>query len=380
MTIRDCNTIEERRKIVEKLKGISLDAVGIYPKGLEEAQNKNCENMIGSVQIPLGVAGPLEIKGEGIDGKFYIPLATTEGALVASVNRGCKALTMSGGVQVVLENIGMTRGPVFETKGIKDGINFKNWLDLHTSDLKTIVESTSSHLKLFKWDTNMTGRNFFIRFYFDTEDAMGMNMVTFATDKLVEFIEEKTEVKCLSIAGNYDIDKKPAWLNFILGRGKKVWAEGFVPPKIVKEVLKTTPEKIHKVCQTKCLLGSAISGSLGFNAHFANILAAIFLATGQDMAHTGEGSLGITSTDIVKDNLYISVYLPDIAAGTVGGGTGLPAQKEALNILGVGGGDGGKNAMRFAQIIASAVLAGELSLLASLAQGSLARSHKRLAR
>lgn len=380
MTIRNCKTIEQRRKLVEKITGLKLTAISVYPKGLEAAQNKNCENMIGSVQIPVGIAGPVKIKGENIKGEYYIPLATTEGALVASVNRGCKALTISAGINVMVENIGITRGPVFETESLKECKLLENWLDLHKHEISSAGESTSLHLKLLRWDTRIIGRNLFVRFYFDTLDAMGMNMATFATQKIVELIESETQTKCISLAGNFDTDKKPSWLNFLYGRGKKVWAECIIPAKIVGEILKTTPEQIHKIAVTKCLIGSAVSGSLGFNAHFGNIIAAIFLATGQDAAHITEGSLGITSTDIVNGDLYFSVYLPDLVLGTVGGGTGLPSQKEALKILGINGGNCGKNAMKLAQITAAGVLAGELSLLASLAEGSLAEAHITLGR
>lgn len=176
------------------------------------------------------------------------------------------------------------------------------------------------------------------------------------------------------MAGNYDIDKKPAWLNFINGRGKKVWAEAVIPHAVIKDVLKTTPEKIHEVVIKKCLLGSIISGSMGFNAHYANIIAAIFASCGQDLAHVVEGSLGITTTELIGDNLYMSCYLPDLMVGTVGGGTGLPTQKEALAIL------GNPTAMQFAEIVGGTVLAGELSLLGALSSGQLAEAHSKLGR
>ncbi|MCR4263776.1 MAG: hypothetical protein NUV98_03610 [Candidatus Roizmanbacteria bacterium] len=182
----------------------------------------------------------------------------------------------------------------------------------------------------------------------------------------------------MAIAGNFDIDKKPAVLNSISGRGKRVWAEVLFPKNIVSSVLKTTPDKIEKVWKAKCMIGSALSGSIGFNAQYANIVAAIFIATGQDPAHVVEGSNGITTVEIQKNgDLYCSVYLPSLMVGTVGGGTGLATQKEALSIMGVSG--NGK-AQEFAEIIAGTVLAGEISLLASLAEGSLARAHETLAR
>lgn len=256
----------------------------------------------------------------------------------------------------------------------------KEWISNHKNDLSEIAKSTSSHLQMKEIKTIITGRNVYVRFSFDNMDAMGMNMITIAATKMVAYIKDQTGQICLSVAGNFDTDKKPSWLNFINGRGRQVWAEGRISAEVVEKVLKTTPQAIYEVCREKCLMGSIVSGSLGFNAHFANMIAAIFIATGQDVAHTVEGSLGITATDIIGKDLYISIYLPDLILGTVGGGTALPAQLEALSILGIAGGDKGKNANVFAEIVGGSVLAGELSLLASLAEGSLAKAHVNLGR
>lgn len=380
MSLRDYKTIEERVRFLEKEKKLQFKAVTIFPKELEEAQYKNCENMIGAVSVPLGIAGPIKICGKKACGDYYIPLSTTEGALVASVSRGCKAISNSTGVAVHSEYKGITRGPVFKTGNLADSFKLKMYLSENFSRLSQVAEQTSAHLVLKKIHTQVIGRHVYVRFSFDTKDAMGMNMVTIATDKIAKFIEDQTGASCLALASNFDIDKKGAWLNFILGRGRQVWAEAILDRKIVKEILKTTPEKIHEVAIQKCLIGSAISGGLGFNAHFANVIAAIFIACGQDVAHTVEGSLGLTSTEIVGNSLYIAVYLPDLILGTVGGGTNLPAQREALQLLGVAGGNQGENAAVFAEIVGAAVLAGELSLLASLSEGSLASSHQKLAR
>ncbi|MBI3955225.1 hydroxymethylglutaryl-CoA reductase (NADPH) [Candidatus Gottesmanbacteria bacterium] len=371
-------TIKERREFLEKELDINFENVSVFPESLNIASEKNCENMIGAVQIPLGIAGPIKISGNYAKGELYLPLATHEAALVASVNRGCKAVTLSGGVNTVVKNVGITRGPVFQTKSLQGSHEFKNWLEKNFSRLTEIAQSTSSHLILLKQKIIIIGKNVFVRFSFDTSDAMGMNMATYATDKITAYIRQEIKIECLSLAGNFDLDKKPSYLNFIEGRGKKVWAEAVIDNQTVRDVLKTTPEKIHKLAVTKCYLGSIVSGSLGFNAHFANIVAAIFLATGQDAAHIVEGSLGITTTDVSDGSLYMSIYLPDLPVGTIGGGTGLPAQTEVLKLLGVFGGNEGKNSMKLAEIIGSAVLAGELSLLASLAEGSLARVHRKL--
>lgn len=276
---------------------------------------------------------------------------------------------------VFIENVGITRGPVFKLKDLSRAMKTKIWIEKNFKALAKAAEATSSHLKLLKADYRIVGRNLFVRFYFDTGDAMGMNMATIATEAMVKIIEEKTSAKCISLAGNFDIDKKPSWLNFILGRGKKVWAECILPKKVVTNVLKTTPEKVVEVTERKCHLGSIMSGSLGYNSHFANIAAAVFAATGQDLAHVTEASLGITSAEVLENNsLYFSVYLPSLIVGTVGGGTHLPTQQEALKVMNV------KGVLEYAQVLGATVLAGELSLIASLAEGSLAKAHQKLGR
>jgi len=388
MGLRNLKAVKRRREVLEKFLEISLKNVGSFSLDEKRASIKNCENMIGAVQVPLGIAGPLKIKSsiqpttdnQQLTTNYFIPLATTEGALVASVNRGCKAITLSGGTDVLVENIGPTRAPVFRVKNLKQVLKLKNWIKKNFTVLKKEAEKTSSHLGLKDVQTFFVGKSVFCRFVFDTQEAMGMNMVTIASSSMVQTIELKTGIKCVSLSGNLCVDKKPSWLNFILGRGKKVWAEVNLSKKIVKEVLKTTPKKIFNVWLDKCLLGSSLSGSLGFNAHFSNVIAAIFLATGQDLAHVVEGSLGITTMEM-NDNggLYVSIYLPSLMVGTVGGGTGLATQREALEILRVADGKKG-DALKLAEIIGGAVLAGEISLLASLAEGSLAKAHKRLGR
>jgi len=205
-------------------------------------------------------------------------------------------------------------------------------------------------------------------------------MVTIATDAIASYIQEQTGISCLSLSGNYCVDKKPSWQNVINNRGIVVWAEATITKNVLTNVLKTSAKKVYDVWLGKCMIGSAMSGSMAFNAQFANIVAALFAATGQDIAHVVEGSLGVTTAEVVEENLYISVYLPDLMVGTVGGGTGLATQKEALSLLGVVGGDDGKNAQRLAELIGATVLAGELSLLSSLEEGSLAKAHQRLGR
>ena len=371
MNLRDYKSVSDRRKDLEKQLKVDLKHVGSFTLDESVASTRNCENMIGAAQVPMGIAGPLQIGKK----KYFIPLATTEGALVASVSRGCRAITESGGATVDSHRVGATRSPVFKVKNLAESDRLYKYLKEHVSDLQKVASQTSHHLKLIKLLTRGVGRYRFVRFVFDTQDAMGMNMATIASDALSKYIEKKTGVTCLAIAGNFDIDKKPAWLNFIENRGTNVWAEVTIPSAVFKKVLKTTAQKMYEVWLAKCMIGSAISGSLGFNAQYANVVAAVFLATGQDLGHVGEASMGITTAEVVDGkDLYINVCLPDLMVGTVGGGTGLATQKEALNVIGV------DTSQKFAEIIGAAVLAGEISLLASLSEGTLAAAHKKLAR
>ncbi|MBU0998258.1 hydroxymethylglutaryl-CoA reductase [Patescibacteria group bacterium] len=348
----------------------------------ENTVKGNCENFIGATQVPLGLAGPLKIYLQNIKGKaqkkeIMIPLSTTEGALVASINRGLKATYISKGIKTYVENVGVTRGPLFRVKNIKEAQKITLYIEKNINKLKKIARNYSPHINLLKVNTQFVGKNLWLRLYFDTSEAMGMNMVTYVSEVIALKVQNDLKVKCTSLSGNFCSDKKPSWSNFILGRGKKVWAETVIKKNIVERVLKTQPKKIVEIVKNKSQLGSIITGSLGFNAHFANIIAALYLSLGQDLGHIAEGSMGITDAE-VEDNgdLYFSVFMPDIMVGTVGGGTKLPTQKEALNILGVGNKKG--DSLILSQIIAATVLAGELSLSAALASGDLAKSHKKL--
>lgn len=398
MNLRDLKTIKERRDVIEIASDTKLPQIGSHIANLEVASTKNCENMIGAAQIPLGIAGPLAIQhviqseSDGSDKKdfsvthqnqntlreYYIPLATTEGALVASISRGCKIITKSGGAIVDSHNVGVTRGPVFYTGTIKNGTKLWKWIKENKSELAKVCEITSGHLTLKDIVVKSLANYTFVRFVYDTQDAMGMNMATIATQRAVEYIEQETGINCVAVGGNFDIDKKPAWLNSILGRGMKVWAEVIIARGDVETILKTTPEKFFDTWLSKVMLGSAVSGSIGFNAHISNVIAALFIATGQDPAHVVEGSLGITTAKVLENgDLYVGVFLPSLLVGTVGGGTSLPTQSEALEILGV---KGEGKVGEFAEVIGAACLAGEISLLASLTEGTLAKSHLRLGR
>lgn len=380
--LRTLSSAKERRNALEKHLSLELTHMGNFSLDEGIAGSRNCENMIGVAQVPVGVAGPLTLTHLSHEhGEYYLPLATTEGALVASVNRGCKAITASGGATVESVRAGVTRGPVFKIKNLAESNKLSAFIDMHFQDIKKITEETSRHLTLNSITSKGVGRYRFLRFSFDTQDAMGLNMVTIATDRAVAFIEAQTGATCTALSGNFCVDKKPSWQNFVHNRGFAVWAETVVPKAVLGAILKTEAAHVYETWMSKCMLGSVMSGSMGFNAQYANIIAALFIATGQDPAHVVEGSLGVTTAEVIYGgDLYMSIYLPDLMLGTVGGGTGLATQHEALSMLGVAKGGHGEYSKKLAEIVGGAVLAGELSLLSSLEQGTLSGAHETLAR
>lgn len=367
-----------RREFIENESGVKLEHISKYSIDMTDTAKKNIENPIGTVQIPVGVVGPLVVNGDEEDINTYVPMATTEGALLASVNRGCSAIRKAGGCNVSILANQMTRAPVIKTKSTKDAAKLKRWINEHFTEIKKVAETTTSHGKLLKIDPiAIVGRYAYPRFVYDSGDSMGMNMVTIATEKALEFIESENDIDVIALSGNFCVDKKPAAVNMIEGRGKSVVAEVVIPKEVVEKTLKTTTEEIVEVNYSKNLLGSAIAGSYGYNAHFANMVAALFIATGQDPAHVTEASLGITTAENDDGDLYFSVTLPDLPVATVGGGTRLETATESLNLIGA---KGSGKVERFASIVAGIVLAGELSLIGALAAGHLASAHQKLGR
>lgn len=377
--------VKIRRLAIQEYAKLEFEHIQNFSLDVEIVTKKNIENMIGAVQIPLGVAGLLKVNGEYADAEYYIPLATTEGALVASVNRGCSVITKSGGANVRVFEDEMTRAPVFKLESLDRARKFYEWVKSPEvfEQMKEVAEKTTRFGKLISVKPFVTGTYVYLRFSYDTKDAMGMNMVTIATDAVMHLIEDEFGAQPVTLSGNMCTDKKPAFISTILGRGKTVVAEVTIPEEIVKETLKCTPESMFEVNYSKNMLGSARAGAMGFNAHAANVIAALYLACGQDAAHVVEGSTAITSMELTKyGEIHCSVTLPALPVGTVGGGTGLGTQRDCLNILGVAGaGDTpGINSRKFAEIVASAVLAGEISLIGAQAAGHLARAHAQLGR
>jgi len=373
-----------RRASLERATDTDLGGFAEFGFDAEAASNNNCENLIGAMQVPVGAVGPVPVHGEYVDEEVHVPLATTEGALVASVNRGCAALRAAGGATVHVEDVGMTRAPVFRTSGIQESNAFIQWIEEHEEDVREHVEGSSGYLVLKEIRPFKMGTTVFLRFRFSTGDAMGMNMVTSACNQVIQdLIVPETGVDFVSLSGNYCVDKKPAAVNAQEGRGKRIFAETVLNVSVLHDILKTTSADLTEVQYRKNLVGSAAAGSMGMNAHHANMVAAFFVATGQDIAQVVEGALGDTFIEPRgEEEVYVSVFLPDVPLAAVGGGTGLQSQKQALSMMDVSPDPDrpGAAVMRLAEILGATVLAGELSLMGALSSHHLARAHDQLGR
>lgn len=344
-----------------------------------ELYNKNIEHFIGTVKLPVGVAGPLRINGLHANDDYLIPLATTEAALVASYNRGAQLITQAGGASAMLINEGVTRTPVFIFDSMINAGQFVAWVVTQYDHFKQIAESTTSHGKLHDINVNIEGNHVYLVFEYHTGDASGQNMVTIATNEVYHYILEHTPIPAVQsfLDGNLSGDKKPNAHTLRHVRGKKVTAEVHLSRELVEKYLHTTPEKMAKFGQVTTT-GAALSGGIGVNAHYANALAALYIACGQDAACVAESAIGITRMEVNQEGgLYASVTLPNLMVGTVGGGTGLPTQKACLEIMNL---HGNGKAKALAEVAAALCLAGELSIVGAFCAEHFSRAHQKLAR
>lgn len=338
----------------------------------------NIENMIGTVKVPVGVIGPLRINGVFALGDYFVPLATTEAALVASYARGANAAGKAGGISVATLGEGVLRTPAFRFASIGDAGLFVNWVVGHADSLVAAAETTTHHGKLLSIDPVIDGEIVFLMCRYDTGDAAGQNMVTFATDALCREALDAAPVKPKAwfLEANFSGDKKASFLGTTLGRGRRVTAQVEVPAAIVESVLAVSIDQILEYGRI-ANLGALMSGQIGAQAHFANGLAALYLATGQDVACVAESAVGFTRMEATETGLLVTVTLPNLMLGTVGGGTGLPSQSACLDVLGL---KGAGKAAALAEVAAALCLCGELSLTAAVAGGQFGSAHKRLAR
>lgn len=372
--------IRERIKNLSEHVSSDLDHISGKEKIKDYSVLKgHIENYIGMAQIPIGVAGPLLINGAFSTGSYYIPLATTEGALVASYNRGMKACFLSGGITSVCLTELVQRSPLFKFEDVFTVGRFIVWIDQNIVEFKKIVGQVSRYAKLLDVKTNFEANNIILTFEYSTGDASGQNMVTICTAAICKFILANFPTKPIEwyIESNFSGDKKATALAFTNVKGKKVTAEIVLKKNVIRDVLKTEPEKIYKYWLSSTL-AVIQAGSMGAQGHIANGLTALFIACGQDVACISESSVGLTRMELKQNgDLYLALTMPSLAVGTVGGGTNLPTQKEALEMLDC---YGENKAKKFAEICAALALAGELSYASALSVDEFTSAHQKLGR
>jgi len=369
--------IQKRQRFIEEFAGVTLAYIDKYPFDPKILQG-NIENFTGVAQVPIGFAGPLQVNGEHARGKFVIPLATSEGSLVASYNRGMKFINLCGGITTTISDDSMQRAPVFIFDSAREARSFANWIDEHTEDLQRQAESTSNVAKLLTIQKFLVSKFVYLRFNFRTGDAAGQNMVTVATFAACNWIlNHFKDIRHYYLDGNIATDKKSSTINTLHTRGKRVTAEMTMQRDLLIEELRVDPETcvyFNKVAN----LGTFMAGSTSNGLHSANALAALFIATGQDVANVAESSTGLIHMEVTPEgDLYSSLTLPSLIVATHGGGTGLPTQRECLDILGCYG--KGK-VLKFAEIVTAVAAAGELSLGTAISSLDWVSAHERLGR
>ena len=341
----------------------------------DDIYKKNCENVIGFVKIPVGTPG--EIK---IDDKFYrVPMATTEGTLVASTSRGIKLLNESGGIYSNIEDKGITRAPILNFKNIKDAAIVKDWIQKNFPLLKDSFNSTTNHGELREIEVKQVTSDLYIRISCASGEAMGMNIITKGSLKVLDTIKNQFKdmnIKVISLSGNYCIDKKPSSVNWILGRCKSVTCEAIIDEEKLKNIMDVNIEDLVNLNTKKNLIGSSLAGSIGgMNAHSANIVASIFTSTGQDLGQIGTSSVCLTTMEKKDNKLLLGVTMPSIEVGTIGGGTRLHDQKACIDLI-----NKEITSIELGKVVAGAVMAGEISLMSSLCNNTLMEAHLNLNR
>jgi hydroxymethylglutaryl-CoA reductase (NADPH) len=371
------DVINKRQNFVENFSGRSIKHLTKYSFDPEITRG-NIENFTGVSQVPLGFAGPLTIQGEYANGDFLIPFATTEGTLVASYNRGIKLLNLSGGVKCTVIGDVMQRAPVFVFKDARKCRDFAIWVKMNFDSIREHAEATSRIAQLQEIDTYLANKFVFLRFNFTTGDAAGQNMVGRATFAGCSWIlDNYPGIEHFFLESNFATDKKASQINIMRTRGKRVTAEATIGRELLIQHMRVEPETLtyHYGIGN---IGSILSGANNNGLHSANAIAAMFIATGQDVANVAESSAGILYAELTSDNnLYMSITIPSLIIATYGGGTGLATQRECLEILGAYG-DGSVN--KLAEIIAGAVLAGEISLASAISSMDWVSSHEQYGR
>jgi hydroxymethylglutaryl-CoA reductase (NADPH) len=367
----------KRRDFLKEQTGASLDHVGRYSIDASMLPG-NIENFIGVAQVPLGVAGPLLVNGEHAKGEFYVPLATSEGTLVASYNRGMKMLHAAGGVTTTVSDDAMQRAPVFVFDDARDAREFGEWITANFDSIREHAETSTRVGKLIDIEQYAASRFLFLRFNFTTGDAAGMNMVSKATKVACDWIRHiYPKVRHYYLESNFATDKKASQINLLHTRGKHVTAEATIPAKLMQLMMRSDVHKFYRGRQI-VNLASMLSGVNNNGAHSPNGITAMFIATGQDVANVVESSAAAVYAELMPDgDYYYSITIPSLIVATYGGGTGLTTQRECLELLGCYGKD---KVLKFAEIVAATVLCGEMSLSGAVASEEWVEAHDRYGR
>ena len=354
--------IAERQQFLEEKSGTTLKHTKHFSLDPESMEG-NCEGLFGVAQLPIGVAGPLVVNGEHAQGEFYVPMATIEGTLIASYSRGMRVIRESGGVTTTVVGEAMQRAPLFMLKNARDARDFGEWLKDNFAAIKAQAESTTSVGKLLEIEQYQVHNMVYTRFDYSTGDAAGQNMTGRATFVACEWIRANyPKLRTYGLSGGFDTEKKTSFVNSLKGRGRKVTAEITIPRQVLADVLRTTPEQLRNSHGINTL-AAFLTGASNNAAHPANGLAALYMATGQDMANIGEANqCSVYSYVTNQGDLYYSVTLPALIMATYGGGTSLATQRECLELMGCYGKD---KAYKLIEIAAGVVVAGELSLVSA---------------
>lgn len=368
---------EKRRDYLAEHTGTQLKHTGHYSID-PAALPGNVENFIGIVQMPVGIAGPIQINGEDAQGLFYVPMATTEGTLVASYSRGMRVINECGGVKTTVIEQYMQRAPAFIFADAREARDFGLWVEQNFEQIKAIAESTTSIGKLAHIQQWSVAKTRYLRFNYTTGDAAGQNMVGKATYVACEWICQHYPKACeYLLSGNMDTDKKHSQLNMLHTRGKRVIAEVVLKNDVLKKFMKVDSKMLAKAT-VLANTGAMMAGAAYNGPHSANGIASVFIATGQDEANVVESHAGMLSHELLDNgDFYLAVTLPSLIVATYGGGTGLPTQKECLELLGCYG--QGK-ANKLAEVVAATVLAGDISLACAVIGGHWVSSHDKLGR
>ncbi len=369
--------IKQRQALIEQVSGTKPEHIWKYSFDPHAAKG-NIENFTGVAQVPIGFAGPLRINGEYASGDFIVPMATTEGTLVASYSRGMKLMNLSGGVKVTVVADAMQRAPVFVFQDARAGREFAAWVQDNFATIKEEAEATSSVAKLFNIDHYLANKFVYLRFNYTTGDAAGQNMVGRATFAACSWILDNYQgIERFYLESNFATDKKASQINIMRTRGKRVTAEATIPRDVLIQHMRVEPESLAYHYGVASI-GGFLSGVNNNGLHSANGITAMFIATGQDVANVSESSAGIMYVELTPEhNLYMSLTIPSLIVATHGGGVGLPTQRECLEILGcVGRG----KVNRLAEIVAAVALAGEISLASAISSSDWVSSHEKYGR